>query len=819
MYRLLRLLPILLLMILLQPARAQDNSRWEGYFGPAGVANSQAGYYYNRYWMVYATASIGNDLYIGGSFTSASGVPTVGVARWDGARWSPIPGMLNGSVSALAAGPNGDLYVAGSFTLPIGNDTLRSLARWDGSQWHRVGPELQYNQTPAQIVALAVDGNNVYVAGSMLTHAGAVQVSGLARWDGSQWSGLGNSSGGAIYTMAAKGGRLYVGGYNVFIGDKAVSAVAMWDGAAWSSPATTITNATSPGVVKSLLLVGDRLIIGGQFTAVNTMRANSIAEFSGGVWRTLGNGVYDAQFNHVYSTSTVHALAAIGDDIYVGGGFQMAGSGVEANNLARWTGSYWTGVGRGVSGFVSGSNSSPVLALLPFNGSLAVGGTFLTVGNGLRVNGATIWNPASGWSALRGGNSGSLYAAASDGRQAFIGGDTTTAGGTRLTHVGALSDTTLFVLPEMNGAVNALTWKNGVLYAGGRFTTAGTASTRAIAKWNGTFWSILEDESSNGVEGEIHAIAVDGENVYAGGEFTSAGDGRAARNIARWDGTRWHALGDGIDGRVNAIAIHGGKIYAGGDFSTAGGKASRGLAVWDGSEWSNVLNGDITGIVYALAVQGENLLVGGEFQSIGGISQPGIAAFDGEVWSALGSGVNGVVRAIAADGSNVYIGGEFSKAGGVDARNVAVWSGASWSPLGSGIDGRVNDIDVTASGVYFVGSFSESGGKSAYNVARWLRGTVGVPPSPSLPRLASTARPNPFSTTTTIEFSLPSLAETTLEVLDLHGRVVATLVDANLSAGAHRYTWTPDDGTPTGLYLYRLRSGAGIANGKVVLGE
>src|SRR5437773_646691 len=57
-----------------------------------------------------------------------------------------------------------------------------------------------------------------------------------------------------------------------------------------------------------------------------------------------------------------------------------------------------------------------------------------------------------------------------------------------------------------------------------------------------------------GVDGEVYSIVVHGGEVYFGGAFTSAG-GTPSRNIAKWDGQNWSALGLGVDGPVYAIAV------------------------------------------------------------------------------------------------------------------------------------------------------------------------------------------------------------------------------------------------------------------------
>lgn len=65
--------------------------------------------------------------------------------------------------------------------------------------------------------------------------------------------------------------------------------------------------------------------------------------------------------------------------------------------------------------------------------------------------------------------------------------------------------------------------------------------------------------------------------------------------------------------------------------------------------------------------------------------------------------------------------------------------------------------------------------------------------------------PNPFNPTTTIAFDVPRDARVELTIFDVQGRMVATLLDGNLSAGTHSRDWTCST-CAGGVYFARLRT-------------
>ena len=80
--------------------------------------------------------------------------------------------------------------------------------------------------------------------------------------------------------------------------------------------------------------------------------------------------------------------------------------------------------------------------------------------------------------------------------------------------------------------------------------------------------------------------------------------------------------------------------------------------------------------------------------------------------------------------------------------------------------------------------------------------------------------PNPFVTSASFAFRVPTRSETHLEILDVTGRIVRTLIDGPYPGGAHQVNWSGTDNrggiVSPGVYFARLRAGAQQSTCRIV---
>src|SRR5207249_3408904 len=86
------------------------------------------------------------------------------------------------------------------------------VARWDGSTWSALGDT---NDPFNSVLAIAITtGGDIYVGG-LLQRIGGVTVAGVAKWNGSTWATFDfhNGVGYDVYALGASDTDVYSGGF------------------------------------------------------------------------------------------------------------------------------------------------------------------------------------------------------------------------------------------------------------------------------------------------------------------------------------------------------------------------------------------------------------------------------------------------------------------------------------------------------------------------------------------------------------------------------------------------------------------------------
>ena len=76
--------------------------------------------------------------------------------------------------------------------------------------------------------------------------------------------------------------------------------------------------------------------------------------------------------------------------------------------------------------------------------------------------------------------------------------------------------------------------------------------------------------------------------------------------------------------------------------------------------------------------------------------------------------------------------------------------------------------------------------------------------------------PNPFNPATTIQLALPQKSNVRLEIFNLLGQRVASLINGELEAGYHEINWDAGN-APSGVYFYRLTADSHTLTRKMLL--
>ena len=81
--------------------------------------------------------------------------------------------------------------------------------------------------------------------------------------------------------------------------------------------------------------------------------------------------------------------------------------------------------------------------------------------------------------------------------------------------------------------------------------------------------------------------------------------------------------------------------------------------------------------------------------------------------------------------------------------------------------------------------------------------------------------PNPFSKQTTLDFSLETSSKVSIDIFDINGRKINSLINRNFEKGNHKIVWNANDNfgktATAGIYFYRIKTDKYCGSGKMIL--
>ena len=84
-----------------------------------------------------------------------------------------------------------------------------------------------------------------------------------------------------------------------------------------------------------------------------------------------------------------------------------------------------------------------------------------------------------------------------------------------------------------------------------------------------------------------------------------------------------------------------------------------------------------------------------------------------------------------------------------------------------------------------------------------------------------TITPNPLSNSTTISFSLSNTQKVSINIFDMNGRLVKTLLNSELQQGTHQLVWNVKDekgnAVTAGIYFLRMQIGNSVETKKIIV--
>jgi len=540
---------------------------------------------------VNTIAANGTDVYIGGSFTTVGGQTRNNVAKIDATTgavdmaWNP---NVSATVESLAL-YSGQIYMGGSFTHVTG--TLRSsIARVDAATgvldavWDPGANAIVYSIVPT--AAGVYVGGNFGIAGNQVRKKIArVSATGLGAADLTWDPGADPVSDmiSSVFVISAVGTDVYVGGNFQHMGGQFITNCAKLDATTGNADATWQPNRESQVEDFAIDGAGNMLIGGGTGSgSVGGYNATGVARF------VKATKALDLTWKPFIRSPVVRSLMLSGTDIFVGGFYNRINNTL-INNIAKIS----TMTAALDLGWNPLGANSDVNGIVTDGLNIFVGGNFSGIGGQVRgkiaklllANPGTVdatWNPGANnlINSVKYDGAGNVY----------FGGDFTTIGGQSRGRIAKLSTSGAGAVdamwnPNANNTVTEILISGTDVYAAGAFNSIGGQTRNRVAKLSASGTGAADVVWNPNATGNVYALAQYGTDIYIGGNFAMV-SGQSRSKLAKVSATTgaldmmWNPI---ANGDVNEFAIDAANqwLFCGGIFTTmnSGAIANRSLSV------------------------------------------------------------------------------------------------------------------------------------------------------------------------------------------------------------------------------------------------
>jgi hypothetical protein len=569
---------------------------------------------------VYDIELVGNNVIAAGDFYTVGGQTRPKLAainRYTGLAnsWAPAPTGTNAACYSLKL-HNDTLYVGGTFTT-ISGLTRNDAAAYTVSNFSILPFDLN-NISQDYTSNFVIKGDKIFFI-SKYFGAFSLKVANVSTGTVLPWNSSMDSGSGSAYDIEIYNNELFVAGYFTTIANQVRNGFAIFDVNTLSLlPVDSSFHLTT---VDRMTIIGDTLIAMGNFSSIMGQQRSKFALIDMSSKTLL-------PFKCDFEGGNTSCAAIYNNKVYVGGSFTRPAVlyrniFVELNALTGEPTDWFPKIR-------IGSSTGQIYSMLLFNNKLFIAGEYTSIDSIPRNNLASFDLSSLTLTSFNPDVDYYVKSLASRNDTLYAGGDFQSVSSqtrNRLAAFNLNNGSLLSWAPSSNGVIMDFEFDGPKIYLGGIFNNINGQFQSGVAAVD-LSGNVLPLNTSLANIGDVMAIELVGNIFYVGGWFTSFG-GLTRKNLAAYNTstgtvTSWNP---NANGRVSSMEVRNNIIYIGGQFTTIGGVSRNLFASVNTTGNLNAWNPNMqwlpgSGSVYPdvnnIVITDSTLYIGGVFNTVGG---------------------------------------------------------------------------------------------------------------------------------------------------------------------------------------------------------